>query len=85
MDPTMGKAPIAILTTVLAVAVAALAMAPTPALAGSRARNVAATSAYIQADYALVHTARTNMKTGEAALEELRSKLGAECPMAATA
>ena len=81
----MGKAWIAILTTVLAVAVAALAMAPAPALAGSRARNIAATRAYIQADYALVHAARTNMKTGEAALEELRSKLGAECPMAATA
>ena len=81
----MGKAWIAILTTVPAAAVAALAMAPTPALAGSRARNVAATRAYIQADYALVHAARTNMKTGEAALEELRSKLGAECPMAATA
>ena len=81
----MGKAWIAILTTVPTAAVAALAMAPTPALAGSRARNVAATRAYIQADYALVHAARTNMKTGEAALEELRSKLGAECPMAATA
>jgi hypothetical protein len=81
----MGKAWIAILTTVPAAAVAALAMAPTPALAGSRARNIAATRAYIQADYALVHAARTNMKTGEAALEELRSKLGAECPMAATA
>jgi hypothetical protein len=76
----MSKLPISILATGLA-----LAIAPTPALAGARARNVAATKAYIQADYALVHTARTNMKAGEAALEELRSKLGAECPMAAMA
>jgi hypothetical protein len=96
MDLTMGKAWIAILTTVLAVAVAALAMAPTPALAKSGAKptksrtkpkksDIAATKAYIQADYALVHTARTNMLAGEAALEELRSKIGAECPLAATA
>jgi hypothetical protein len=77
----MSKASISSLVLLMA----ALAVAPTPALAGSTARNVAATRAYIQADYALVHTARTNMKTGEAALEELRSKLGAECPMAATA
>jgi len=32
-----------------------------------------------------VSTARSNLKTGEAALEELQSKLGAECPGAATA
>src|ERR1039458_10851932 len=78
----MSKLTISILATGLA-----LAVAPTPALAGSRtrARDVAATEVYIQADYALVHTARINLKTGEAALEELRSKLGAECPMAAAA
>jgi hypothetical protein len=71
----------------------ALALAPTPALAASRtqskpkskASDVAATRAYIQADYALVHTARTNMLSGEAALEELRGKLGGECPRAAAA
>jgi hypothetical protein len=89
MDLTMGKAWIAILTTVLAVVVAALVMAPTPAFAKSRTKpkksDIAATKAYIQADYALVHTARTNMLAGEAALEELRSKIGAECPLAATA
>jgi hypothetical protein len=76
----MSKLTISILATGLA-----LAVAPTPALAGTRARDVAATKAYIQADYALVHTARVNMKAGEAALEELRSKLGAECPLAAAA
>lgn len=76
----MGRPSISILALLLA-----LAMAPTTALAGPKARNIAATKAYIQADYALVHTARINMKTGEAALEELQSKLGAECPMAAAA
>lgn len=80
----MSKSTISILAAGLA-----LALAPTPALAKSRTKpkksDIAATKAYIQADYALVHTARINMKTGEAALEELRSKLGAECPMAAAA
>jgi hypothetical protein len=81
----MGRPSISILIALLA-----LAIAPTTALAGPKARSrarrdVAATRAYIQADYALVHTARINMKTGEAALEELQSKLGAECPMAAAA
>src|ERR1700692_1560346 len=80
----MSKSTISILAAGLA-----LALAPTPALAKSRTKpkksDIAATKAYIQADYALVHTARINMKTGEAALEELRSMLGAECPMAAAA
>ena len=68
-----------------------LAVAPAPALAKAapkpatkpRKSDIAATQAYIAADYALVQTARTNMLTGEAALEELRSKISAECPMAA--
>ena len=47
--------------------------------------DIAATEAYIAADYALVRTARTNMLTGEAALEELRNKISTECPMAAAA
>jgi len=79
-----GKALISILVTLLT-----LAVAPTTALAKSGTKpkksDIAATGAYIQADYTLVHTARINMKTGEAALEELRSKLGAECPRAAAA
>jgi hypothetical protein len=74
----MGKALIAVLA-ILPLA----AVAPTPALAGGG--DVASTRAYIQADYALVHVARTNMKTGEAALESLRRGLGAECPRAAAA
>jgi len=47
--------------------------------------NIAATKAYIAADYALVHTARVNVKTGEAALESLRQTISAECPKAAAA
>jgi hypothetical protein len=47
--------------------------------------DIAATRAYIAADYALVHTARVNLKTGEAALESLRQTISAECPKAAVA
>jgi hypothetical protein len=47
--------------------------------------DIAATRDYIAADYALVHTARVNLKTGEAALESLRQTLSAECPKAAAA
>jgi hypothetical protein len=75
------------LTIPILAASLALTMAPTTALAKAgmkpRKSDIAATEAYIAADYALVHTARTNMLTGEAALEELRSKISAECPMAA--
>jgi hypothetical protein len=81
----MDKARLSILTTVLAATVAACAIAPTAALAGAKARNVASTRAYVKADFTLVYTAKSNLKTGEAALEELQSKLGAECPGAATA
>jgi hypothetical protein len=45
--------------------------------------DLTATRAYVAADYALVHTARVNLKTGEAALESLRATLTAECPKAA--
>lgn len=47
--------------------------------------DIAATRAYVAADYALVHSARVNLKTGEAALESLRQTIGAECPKAAAA
>jgi hypothetical protein len=47
--------------------------------------DIAATRAYIAADYELVHTARVNLKTGEAALESLRATIGGECPKAAAA
>jgi hypothetical protein len=90
--PTLGtnrtpirKLPIALLAAVLIAA----AMAPTQALAGrdnhARAQDIATTKTYIQADYTLAHTARINMQTGEAALENLQQTLSAECPMAAAA
>jgi hypothetical protein len=80
----MSKLPISILAICLV-----LVTTPTPALAKPRTkpkkRDVAATKTYIQADYALVHTARVNMLSGEAALESLRQTLSAECPEAAAA
>jgi hypothetical protein len=83
----MSKPTIPILLASLALAIApasALAKAGTKGMKPKKS-DIAATKAYIAADYALVHTARTNMLTGEAALEELRTKIGAECPMAASA
>lgn len=81
--------PVRKLTIPILAASLVLAAAPTPALARSRTRakksDIAATKAYIQADYALVHAARINMLAGEAALESLRQTLGAECPGAAAA
>ena len=86
--------------TVAAVLVAALALAISPASASASASakkhpapkptaaakaDIAATRAYIAADYALVHAARVNLKTGEAALESLRATIGGECPKAAAA
>ncbi len=54
---------------------------PSAALAGSG--DVAATRTYIQADYTLVHTARVNLATSEAALQRLRHQIAADCPGAA--
>lgn len=58
-----------------------LATASVPALA-SRG-DAAATRAYIQADYTLVHAAKVNLKASEAALQKLRRRIAAECPKAA--
>jgi len=72
----------------------AIAAAPAQALAGTghasrhaaaTGANATTTKAYIQADFMLAHTARVNMRTGEAAIEGLRRTLGAECPKAAAA
>jgi len=60
-----------------------LAALPAPALAGHGSRDAAATRAYIQADYTLVHTARLNLATSEAALQTLRTQISSECPEAA--
>lgn len=58
-----------------------LVVVPFTALAGQQ--DLAATRAYIQADYTLVHTARINLATSEAALHKLRRQIGGECPKAA--
>jgi hypothetical protein len=58
-----------------------LATVSAPALASQG--DAAATRAYIQADYTLVHTARVNLKTSEAALQKLRHRIAADCPKVA--
>jgi hypothetical protein len=62
---------------------ATLLFATTPTLALASQGDVAATRTYIQADYALVHTARVDLKTSEAALQKLRHRIAVECPKAA--
>lgn len=58
-----------------------LATTSAPVLASQG--DAAATRAYIQADYTLVHTAKVNLATSEAALQKLRHRIAAECPRAA--
>jgi hypothetical protein len=58
-------------------------LAATPASVLAAPGDLAATRAYIQADYTLVHTAKVNLKTSEAALQQLRHRIAAECPKAA--
>jgi hypothetical protein len=94
---TKPQIPIPALATVL---VAALSLAISPASASASAKkhaaarpkpnaaakaDIAATRDYIAADYELVHVARVNLKTGEAALQSLRTTIGGECPKAAAA
>lgn len=62
---------------------ATLILAATSFPAFANSGDVAATRAYIQADYALVHAARVNLKTSEAALQKLRRQIASECPKAA--
>jgi hypothetical protein len=87
----MGKLKISMLVVTLAIAAApAQALATTTTAhptkhAAVTGADVATTKAYIQADYTLAHTARVNMRTGEAAIESLRRTLAAECPKAAAA
>ena len=61
----------------------ALVLATTPASALAGSGDTAATSAYIQADYTLVHTARVNLATSEGNLQKLRRRIKAECPRVA--
>ncbi len=72
----MTKRPLHVLTATLI-----LAAAPASALAGQQ--DAASTQAYIQADYALVHAARTNLAPSEAALQKLRRQIAAGCPKVA--
>ena len=76
-----------LLATLIAAAVLASAAAAAPALAPAaslaRARNAAATRAYIKANYALVLVARANLPTGTAAIKSLASQVAGECPLAA--
>lgn len=59
----------------------ALAAAPPVALASSG--NAAATRAYIQANYALVRVARSNLAAARAAIKGLAGQLAGQCPLAA--
>jgi hypothetical protein len=72
----VGLRPASILLAVLA-----LAAAPSAALASSG--DAAATRVYIQANYALVRAARSNLATGNAALKSLVRQVTGECPLAA--
>jgi hypothetical protein len=62
-------------------ALAALALMPAGALAGSP--NTASTRAYIKANYALVRGARANLAAGKAAIKSLANQVAGECPLAA--
>jgi hypothetical protein len=59
----------------------ALAAMPAPAFAG--AGDAAVTETYLQANYALVRVATTNLATGEAALKGLHRQVKAQCPRVA--
>jgi hypothetical protein len=62
-------------------AVLALAAAPAGALAG--AGDVSATRSYVQANYTLVQTASSKIKTAEAAIAGLAQRITGECARAA--
>jgi hypothetical protein len=74
----MVRRPASLLIAALLLAFAA---APPAALAGSQ--NALATRIYVQANYALVRTARANLAAGNAALKGLVRQLTGECPLAA--
>lgn len=65
----------------LVLALAACAAAAPAALAKSW--DVAATRAYIRANYALVRAARANLGPAEAAVKSLANQVTAQCPLAA--
>jgi hypothetical protein len=64
----------------LVATVALAATAPATALAGSG--DIAATSRYLQADYALAHAANANVGVGQTAIRHLASSVAGQCPKA---
>jgi hypothetical protein len=64
----------------LTTAVLALVLAPSGAQAS--AKDVAATHAYIQADFAVAKAGVAAISRGQANIEALNSKLASECPLA---
>jgi hypothetical protein len=69
------------LASALLVSLAIAALGPASALAGGG--DVAATRAYIQANYQLVRVAASQIGPIEATLRGVRSRVSRECPMAA--
>jgi hypothetical protein len=57
----------------------AVAVAPTGAIAAS-SRDLAATHAYLTADYAVLHTTVSTWSRVESAIGKLDARFGAECP-----
>ncbi len=64
-------------------AAASLLAAPSAGAAGS-ASDVAASAAYLQANYSLVHTARGLLRRAEAAPLKVLAQVTRDCPMAAS-
>jgi hypothetical protein len=52
------------------------------AVSGARARDVAATRAYIEANYRLVRAARANLAASEVAIRAYARRIVGECPLA---
>lgn len=64
-------------------AVAAASFGIAPAGASAAAGNAAATASYVQANYALVRVARSNLATAEAEPLHVLARVQRECPLAA--
>jgi hypothetical protein len=64
----------------LAVTVAVLVFALTPATAGASSRDAASTHAYLTASYTLLHTAVSTWPSVERNIHKLSQRLHAECP-----
>ncbi len=67
----------------VSILLAVIVLAAVPSAALARSGNTAATRVYIQANYALVRAARSNLATGTAALKSLVRQITGECPLAA--